>query len=220
MTSRRSGALFELPANAGAEPFEERDLKRRTNFQSRAPRSGADFKAMAITYLLKAGATVDRTDFEIDGLPIDALVSGPNGRQFLVLARGTPTENKQSGLRRTDTVEKMGFMAMQLARRQHLPILVVTSDVPRRGTKAGIYLAELDTDIWDVIGFRGDLRGFQRLKGHLAGAADAQAPDAPWRAPEKAEAPQLFDEDSQPSTAAAPAAAVNESQARRPRGEG
>ena len=32
---------------------------------------------MAITYLLKAGATVDRTDFEIDGLPIDALVSGP-----------------------------------------------------------------------------------------------------------------------------------------------
>ena len=77
MTSRRSDALFELPANAGAEPFEERDLKRRTNFKSRAPRSGADFKAMAITYLLKAGATVDRTDFEIDGLPIDALVSGP-----------------------------------------------------------------------------------------------------------------------------------------------
>jgi hypothetical protein len=35
MTNRGSEGPFELPAEAGAEPFEEADLNRRTNFQSR-----------------------------------------------------------------------------------------------------------------------------------------------------------------------------------------
>lgn len=117
MTMRGSRGPFELPADAASEPFEERELKRRTNFQSRASRSGADFKAMARAHMVAAGAIVERRDFEIDGLPVDARVAGANGRPFLVLAHGTPTEHTQSGLRRTDTVEKMGFMAMQLARR-------------------------------------------------------------------------------------------------------
>ena len=56
MTNKESDGLFELPASAGIEPFEEGDLPRRTNFQSRASRSGADFKAMAITRLREAGA--------------------------------------------------------------------------------------------------------------------------------------------------------------------
>ena len=117
----------------------------------------------------------------------------PNGRQFLVFARGTPAEHNQSGLRRTDTVEKMGFMAMQLARRQALPILVITSDIPARTTKAGIYLAALSEDVWDVIAFRGDLRGFQRLREHLSGPTDAAKPNAPWRLPGH---PRLFDTDA------------------------
>lgn len=219
MTNRGQDGLFELPASAGVEPFEERDLKRRTNFQSRAPRSGADFKAMALVYLQKAGATIVRTDFEIDGLPVDALISGPNGREFLVLARGTPSESKQSGLRRTDTVEKMGFMAMQLARAQQLPVLVVTSDIPTRSTKAGIYLAALDTDVWDVIGYRGDFRGFQRLQRHLTDPSDAQPPAAPWRTPEQEEAPALFDEGLRPSPAAVPAVAVNDAHSKEPPSE-
>lgn len=98
MTKRNNGrseGLFDLPADAGVEPFEEGDLKRRTNFQSRAPRSGADFKAMALARLREAGADVERSRFEIDGLPMDALVVGPNRRQFLFLARGTPAEQKQ-----------------------------------------------------------------------------------------------------------------------------
>ena len=180
MTNKGSDGLFKLPPNAGAEPFEESDLKRRTNFQSRAARSGADFKMMAIARLRDAGAEIERTDFEIDDLPVDTQVRGPNGRQFLVFARGTPAEHNQSGLRRTDTVEKMGFMAMQLARRQALPILVITSDIPARTTKAGIYLAALSEDVWDDIAFRGDLRGFQRLREHLSGPTDAAKPNAPW----------------------------------------
>lgn len=114
-----------------------------------------------------------------------------------VLSRGTPAEQKQSGLKRTDTVEKLGFRAMQLARRQPLPILVMTSDIPARKMKAGLYLASLSDDVWDVIGYRGDLRGFRRLQGHLSGPLDALLPDAPWRRPLESAAPQLFREDDE-----------------------
>src|ERR1017187_2223069 len=95
--------------------FDEPDLHRRANFQSRAPRSGADFKAMAIARLKEAGATIDRGKFRIDGFPVDAQVSGSNGRPFLVLARGKPDEQDRGALRRTDTVEKAGFLGMQVS---------------------------------------------------------------------------------------------------------
>lgn len=192
MKKNKSDALFELDGAAAAEPFEEPDLHRRTNFQSRAPRSGADFKAMAIARLRDAGATVEKTNFQIDGLPVDAQVFGENGRRFLVLARGTPEEQDRGALRRTDTVEKMGFMAMQLARRQGTPILIITSDLPRRSTKAGRYLAALSGDVWDVVSHRADLRGFHRLRDHLHGPIPSQPPDAPWRTSENVSPPSLF----------------------------
>ena len=135
--------LFELPAGDGGEPFEGSDLRRHTDFQSRAPRAGADFKSMAIARLREAGATIERLDFNVSRFPVDAEVYGSNGRRFLVLARGTPNEQDRGALRRTDTVEKVGFMAMQLHRCQTLPILLITSDLPKRSTKARHYLASL-----------------------------------------------------------------------------
>lgn len=193
MPKRPQDGLFELPPESGAEPFEQEDLRARTNFQSRAPRSGADFKTMALGHLRQAGAEIVRGDHEIDGFPVDAVVRGPNGREFLVLARGTPADQKQSGLRRTDTVEKVGYMAMQLVRRQPRPILLLTSDLPRGNTKAGIYLAALSSDVWDVIAYRGDLRGFRRLQEHLAGPVARDLPAAPWRSYTAKPAPELFD---------------------------
>lgn len=95
--------LFEVPAGDGGEPFEESGLGRRTDFQSRAPRAGADFKSMAITRLREAGATIQRLDSDVSGFPVDAEVCGSNGRRFLVLARGTPNEQARGALRRTDT---------------------------------------------------------------------------------------------------------------------
>ena len=50
MTSDGSNRLFEVGDEEGAELFEEDDLRRRTDFQSRAPRAGADFKEMAIRH--------------------------------------------------------------------------------------------------------------------------------------------------------------------------
>ena len=191
--SDESDALFEPAIGAGHEPFESRVLRRGTDFQSRAPRAGADFKEMAVSRFAEAGATVDRLDFEIDGFPVDAEVHGPNGRRFLVLARGTPDEQARGAFRRTDTVEKAGFMAMQLARRQPLNILVMTSDLPTRSSKAGLYLASLSDEVWDVVGYRADFRGFQRLRAHLHGSIDVERPAAPWRSAPARE-PTLFDQ--------------------------
>jgi hypothetical protein len=115
---------------------------------------------MAMARLKEAGATIEEVNFRIEGFPVDAQVSGINGRTFLVLARGTPDEQDRSALRRTDTVEKAGFMAMQLARHQPLPIILITSDLPKRSTKAGHYLAALADDLWDVVSYRADLKGF------------------------------------------------------------
>ena len=186
--------LFEVPVGAGGEPFEEPDLRHRANFQSRAPRSGADFKSMALARLREAGATIERVNFRIEGFPVDAQVSGTNGRTFLVLARGTPDEQDRGALRRTDTVEKAGFMAMQLARHQPLPIILITSDLPKRSTRAGLYLAALSHDVWDVVSDRADLKGFQRLRAHFTAPFEEVPPAAPWRSPENNGSPTLMSE--------------------------
>ena len=149
---------------------------------------------MAIARLKEAGATIEKVNFRIEGLPVDAQVSGSNGRPFLVLARGTPDEQDRGALRRTDTVEKAGFMVMQLSRRQALPIILITSDLPKRSTRAGHYLAALSDDLWDVVSYRADLKGFQRLRVHFTAPIEKVPPAAPWRAPEKIGSPTLLNE--------------------------
>ena len=82
-------------------------------------------------------------------------------------------------------------MAMQLARHQPLPIILITSDLPRRSTKAGHYLAALADDLWDVVSYRADLKGFQRLQAHFTATIEKVPPAAQWRAPEKITSPDL-----------------------------
>ncbi len=91
-------------------------------------------------------------------------------------------------------MEKAGFMAMQLARRQALPIILITSDLPKRSTRAGHYLAALSDDLWDVVSYRSDLKGFQRLRAHFTAPIENVPPTAPWRAPEKISSPTLLNE--------------------------
>lgn len=76
MTRDTSNRLFEVDARAHAEPFEADGLRQRTDFQARAPRAGADFKTMAIQRLIEAGSEIERLDFEIDDIPVDAVVHG------------------------------------------------------------------------------------------------------------------------------------------------
>jgi hypothetical protein len=85
-------------------------------------------------------------------------------------------------------------MAMPLARRQPFPIILITSDLPKRSTRAGHYLAALSDDLWDVVSYRADLRGFQRLRAHFTAPIENVPPAAPWRTPEELSSPTLLDE--------------------------
>ncbi|HEV2368758.1 MAG TPA: hypothetical protein VGR90_02720 [Acidimicrobiales bacterium] len=107
-------------------------------------------------------------------------MAGSNGRRFLVLARGTQDDTKTAGLRRLDTVQKLGFVATHLSLEQRLPILVVTSHLPSRGSTAGIQLAKLGPFVADVIATTGDFRGYRRLLALLRDRSEGTG-QAPWR---------------------------------------
>lgn len=170
---------FKVAESSLAEPWEEAQIGQRADFQSLAVGSGYEFKRMAQRFVEEAGGQFVMTAARIGPYPIDGIVQSPSGRQFYLLARGTPDEGKLSGLRRVDTVQKLGFVAMQLKRRSSTPVLVVTSDLPRGESKAGQYLADLADDVWDVVAVRGDLRGFNRLRSAFDGSPRTPL-DAAW----------------------------------------
>lgn len=178
-------SLFDVSGDPDDPGWESRPLlddvvDSATAGQSRAGRSGAEFKLIARRLLVKAGAQMVRSAFEVDGYPVDDEVQGPNRQRFLVMSRGTPDDGDEPGLRRTDTIEKLGYRALQVRRRTDTPILVVTSHLPTT-RKARIYLADLSTDIWDVVAWPGDFPGFQRLHAALNGPVLTEPLDAPWR---------------------------------------
>lgn len=172
---------FELFGNGTSGPWEEENIDRRADFQAVAVAGGHEYKAIAFTYLAAAGAVILRAAFRVGPFPVDAEIMGSSGHRFLVLVHGTPDSHAQSGLRRVDTLEKAGFIAMQLRRRQDLPILVLTSDLPDPGSRAAQYLAALSEDVWDVVATRGDLSNYRRLSRLLRLADLGAAPNAPWR---------------------------------------
>ncbi len=160
------------------EPFDE--LAADEDFQSRASHSGYEFKFIAADRLADAGATFVERSTKHGPYPVDFVIEGPNGRRYLVLAHGVPDDTKTAGLRRPDTVKKLGFDVMQLARQQSLPILAVTSHLPYPNTAPAKYLADLTDDLFDVIAVTDDFPGYRRLLNHLQG--DGRTPtDAPWR---------------------------------------
>lgn len=172
--------LFEVPAPAD-EPYEDLPTAYAA-FQALASAAGADFKDMAREWIVQAGGELEAGKLKFDNYPADGLVRGQNGARFVLLARGTPDDGERAGLRRNDTVLKMGCRAMMIARRTDFPILVVTSHLPDPASRAGRILSDLHTDIFDVAATVGDLAGFQRFRRHLT---EAPAPTDPlpsvWR---------------------------------------
>ncbi len=84
-------------------------------------------------------------------------------RRFIVLAHGTPDSGPQAGLKRSDTLKKVGYDAIMLARHTDIPVLIVTSHLPTKG-RCATHLARLGRDVVDVVATEGDLAGFQRLR--------------------------------------------------------
>lgn len=173
--------LFEVSAY-GDEPYE--DLPRAfAQFQATASAAGADFKDMARDWIEQLGGTVEATKLAFDSYPAGGLIRGRNGSRFVLLAHGTPDDGPRAGLRRTDTVLKMGCRAVMIARRTDLPILVVTSHLPDLNCRAGRILTDLQADIFDVAAIVGDLAGYRRFARHLTETPPAgQPPASMWRA--------------------------------------
>jgi hypothetical protein len=184
--------LFEVP-RSGPEPYENLpDPGESAYFQARASAAGADFKQIAKEWVEQAGGTIEADRMMVGVHPVDALVRGINGSRYLLLARGTPDGGPRAGLRRTDTVLKMGCRAVLIARRTDLPLLVVTSHLPTPTSRSGRILADLHKDIFDVVATEGDLGGFHRLHQYFTQVPRPTDPlPAPWRSRHAQES--LFD---------------------------
>ena len=189
--------LFEVPTTDSEAPYE--DLPEvYAAFQALASAAGADFKQMAREWIVQAGGEIEAERISFDSYPADGLVRGQNGARFVLLARGTPDDGPRAGLRRNDTVLKMGCRAVMIARRTTLPILVVTSHLPYPGSRAGRIIADLHEDIFDLAATVGDLAGFRRFHRHLTGAgASAEPPVSVWRSG-LVRQPTLFDDEAAP----------------------
>jgi len=160
------------------EPFDD-DVDDGAGFQARASAAGREFKFIAAEFLTVARAKIIARNQRHGPYPVDFVIEGRNGHRFVVLAHGVIDDTNTAGLRRTDTVKKLGFDAIQLARRQACPVLAIVSHLPNPGTPAD-YLADLRDDLFDVIATTGDLAGYQRLARHLTGVPVAPT-NAPWQ---------------------------------------
>ena len=170
------------PAAAAIEPFE--DLGGGAGFQGRAKREGTEFKLDALDYLTRLGCEILFGGHHVAGYPVDALVRTVNGQRFVVAAHGVFDDGVQAGLRRTDTVHKLGHRAHALHRRGAARLVVVTSHLPTPGTAAAVYLADLHDDLgeWlvDVIATTGDLAGYHRLARQCTCYPVPPVEPAPW----------------------------------------
>lgn len=109
-----SRVLHAVPAGSGPiGPYEDLPAPSAW-FQARAGTAGADFDDEAFAFVTTAGGRVERRGLSVAGHPVDGLVRGTNGAAFLVAAHGTPDAgvSPQDGLRRTDTVLKLGCRAV------------------------------------------------------------------------------------------------------------
>jgi hypothetical protein len=176
------GTLFSLTTEESPEPYEGDIPQTASPFQQRAVSEGAEFDAIAFAFIEAAGGTIEREVGEIEGIPIDGIVMGKNGRRFLLAAHGTIDDGPKAGLNRVDTVHKVGHRA-SLIPADAPPLLVLTSHLPVAGSKAAFYLALSADHIFDVVATAGDLKGFIRIKHYLNDEPVPREPQpAPWRA--------------------------------------
>lgn len=171
-------------ASAAATPFEHLPPVD-AHFQSRARREGELFDEVALEHLVAAGAVVETGRHKIEHYPVDARIVTPNGGRFLVAAHGNFDEGSQPGLRRPDTVAKVAQRAMMLHAKGALPLIVVTSHLPKAGSATAHHLADLHGYLgpWlvDVVATVGDLGGFHRLQRFFGDVPRPREPSpAPW----------------------------------------
>ena len=154
------------------------------HFQSRARREGELYDDVALEHLVAAGASVEVGRHKIEHYPVDARIVAANGGRYLVAAHGNFDEGSQPGLRRPDTVAKVAQRAVMLHAKGALPLIVVTSHLPKPGSATAHHLADLHSLLgpWliDVVATTGDFAGFLRLQRLFGDLPRRQPSPAPW----------------------------------------
>ena len=178
--------LFEGGPDEPQELFEDLPPDPVSESQARSSLHGKEFDKEALEFLERCGGRVLEDHIEVEGYPLDALFEGANGERFYVDAHGTPDrrDHPQAGMRRTDTMLKFGFKAMRLHQRGcALPLLLVTSHLPKSGSKSAYFLSELNDVLWDAVATVGDLPGAQRLTRYFTESPPLTSHlPAAWRA--------------------------------------
>lgn len=186
-------ALSAVPPN-DAERWEGQAHGPCADFQGLASTTGAEFKHHAADYVLKADATILRSGRPVSVYTVDLEIQGKNGITYGILAHGAFDDDNRPGLERTDTVKKMGFDVWQLRRLlPDLPLLVVTSHLPRPGGASARQLADISDAIIDVVATKGDLAGYLRLRDRLHGPHGTTPLELPWLLRPPTVQPGLFD---------------------------
>lgn len=186
------------PDDTGADLYEDLPPDPVSESQARSSLHGREFDEEAFGFLEALGARVIDRYVRVDGYPLDAEIEGANGKRFLVDAHGTPdrTDRSQAGMRRQDTMLKFGFKALRLQQRRcRLPILLITSHLPKPGTSSAYLLTELKDALFDAVATVGDFAGQQRLQTYFNDVPPPAKPlAAPWRAVQLELDIDLFDE--------------------------
>lgn len=173
---------MRLVTSSPAAPYEDLPADG-AHFNRRCRAISADFTEVALRLLEAAGATVEQRGGRVAEIQVGAIVRA-GGTRYIVLAHGTLDPGPQAGLKRSDTLKKVGYDAVMLGRHGALPILIVTSHLPTRG-RCATHLARIRPDVLDVVATEGDLAGFQRLRALFGAGPEQRLAGSPpaWRTP-------------------------------------
>ena len=140
------------------------------DFQRRAVEQGRRAKELAHDLLTACSFTVFKEDFRFrNGVEVNFLATDVKGNSWMIDVSGAFTSNRP-GLKRTDTLWKaLGKAAVIKSSDKSWPLLLLTTDLPDRGTSG--YLALQSTrgvlyhDALDMF----SVEGQQRLRAYASG---------------------------------------------------
>ncbi len=126
------------------------------DFQARAVREGRKAKELAGLVLANCGFTDVRTDVRYPdlGVEVNFVARDAAGADWAFDVSGGFTSSR-AGLKRTDTLWKaLGKAAVLHERRRNIPLVLLTTDAPAKGSAGDIALGVVsgpDKAIYDVV---------------------------------------------------------------------
>jgi hypothetical protein len=164
--------VIEESGEMQQESFPNMPVERRASaasdvsFQARSSREGRIVREFAQDALAEAGFSLTSAQFEIatTGVEVDIAADDRLGNRWFCEVTGA-YGSRRPGLQRTDTVRKLLGSAYLLADWNIRPFLVVTTDLPKPGSRGDIWVRHAGPRIvYDIIvlGRAVDLRRIER----------------------------------------------------------